>query len=81
VSGYKIYTGVTSGNYTNFFSVPGRTNVSATVNNLVRGTRYYFAATCVDTNGLESDFSAEVTYQTLALPLPPLNLRATVNKP
>src|ERR1019366_2146983 len=31
------------------------------VSNLVEGATYYFAATAVDTNGLESDYSTEVS--------------------
>ena len=40
---------------------PAGTNLTVSVSNLVEGTTYYFAATAVDTNGLESDYSTEVS--------------------
>jgi len=67
---YKIYYGVGSGQYTNVISAGNATNL--TIGNLVRGTLYYFAATTVDTNGLESLFSGEVTYRPNSLPQPPI---------
>jgi fibronectin type 3 domain-containing protein len=73
VVAYKIYLGPTSGSYTNNVSVGNVTN--ATLTNLVAGAIYYFAATAVDTNSLESDFSNEIIYTAqLAVPMP-LNLR------
>ena len=42
-------------------SVAAGTNLTVSVSNLVEGTTYYFAATAVDTNGLESDYSTEVS--------------------
>lgn len=79
VSGYNLYWGTQARTnsvsfYTNSVPVPGVSNTSCTISNLVRGTTYYFAATCVATNGLESLYSAEVSYRTLSLPPAPLNL-------
>ena len=60
VSGYRLYEGATTGDYTNSIDVGNSTN--ATVDNLISGATYYFAVTAYDTNNLESDYSAEVTY-------------------
>lgn len=49
---------------------------SYTVTNVVRGTRYFFAATAV-ANGLESAFSNEINY-TVPLPPGPPSLTLTV---
>lgn len=81
VSGYRVYWGVASRQYTNFVAVAGRTNSTAVVPNLARNTLYYFAATCTATNGLESDFSAQVTYQTLPIPPVPTGLTIRVLNP
>src|ERR1035441_4276136 len=59
VTNYNIYYGVASLTYTN--TVAAGTNLTMTVTNLIRNTMYYFAATAVDTNGLESDYSIEVS--------------------
>ncbi|MGH7951699.1 MAG: hypothetical protein ACREFE_07240 [Limisphaerales bacterium] len=60
VAGYNVYYGGASGNYTNVISVGNVTN--AAISGLVEGATYYFAATAVDTNGVESVFSAELSY-------------------
>jgi|FAXJ01.1.fsa_nt_gi hypothetical protein len=54
--------------YTNIVDVG--TNLTATVSNLVLGVTYYFAATCYDTNLLESDYSSEASYIVPVLALP-----------
>lgn len=59
IANYRIYYGVASATYTN--SVSAGTNLTVSVSNLVGGRTYYFAATATDTDGLESDFSAEVS--------------------
>jgi cell wall assembly regulator SMI1 len=43
---------------------------SNTISGLVSGATYYFAVTAIGTNGLESDYSAEVSY---TVPLPTNN--------
>jgi hypothetical protein len=60
VTGYNVYYGVQSRSYTNFL-ILGNTN-SVVISNLANGTIYYFAATTVNSVGLESDFSAEASY-------------------
>lgn len=65
VVGYDIYFGTTSGSYSNKISVENLT--SATVSNLDCGDTYYFAATAVDSNGNESDFSNEIQFILLGI--------------
>lgn len=60
VAGYRLYWGVRSGSYTNAVRIGNQTMVIAS--NLVRGVKYYFAATAYDTNGLESPFSNEAVF-------------------
>lgn len=73
VVGYKVYYGVGTRNYTNSVSAGSATTL--TVSNLVVGTTYYFAATAYDTNGIESDYSTEVS-GSVALPNQPPTLNA-----
>src|SRR5450432_237328 len=58
--GYNIYYGTISHNYTNITNVGNVTLV--TIDGLVAGTTYYFAATTYDAQGKESGFSNEATY-------------------
>ena len=60
IVGYNIYYGPGSGNYTNSVTV-GNIN-TASVPGLIAGATYYFAATCYDTNGVESLYSHEISY-------------------
>lgn len=66
VEGYRVYWGGASGSYTNSATVGNVTN--ATIANLVKGAKYYFAATAYATSGDESLFSNEATY---TVPAPP----------
>ena len=59
ITNYNIYYGVASATYTN--TVSAGTNTTVTISSLVDGTTYYFAATAVDTAGLESDYSTEIS--------------------
>ena len=59
ITNYNIYYGVASATYTNV--VPAGTNTTVSISNLVDGTTYYFAATAVDTFGLESAYSSEAS--------------------
>ena len=75
ITNYNIYYGPASATYTNVQAAG--TNQTLTVSNLVRGGTYYFAATAVDKNGLESDYSTEVSTVTKTQPAPPPNNRIT----
>lgn len=73
VTNFTLYYGTASGVYTLSRST---TNLNLTVTNLVRNTTYFFAATCTDTNGLESDYSNEASVTIPKKPNPPNNLTA-----
>lgn len=60
VTGYNIYYGTQSHNYTNMVSVGNVTN--AIIENLADSTTYYFAAKARDDAGDESDFSNEAVF-------------------
>ncbi len=60
VSGYNVYYGVSSGNYTNKISIGNFTNT--TISGLAAGVTYYFAATAHDSSTNESAFSNEILY-------------------
>lgn len=60
VVAYRAYYGPASGNWTNYTQVGNV--LTATVSNLVEGATYYFVATAIADNGLESDPSNEVEY-------------------
>ncbi len=61
VVGYNLYYGGATQTYTNKVAVGSVTN--ATISGLLSGADYFFAATAVDSVGLESDFSNEIYYQ------------------
>jgi uncharacterized protein YfaP (DUF2135 family) len=56
--GFKVYFGTASGAYTQVVDV--QTATSWSINTLTHGT-WYFDVTCYDSNGIESDFSNEVS--------------------
>ena len=58
--GYRLYQGAASRNYTS--SIDAGAKTSLTVSNLAAGVPYFFAVTAYNSNRLESDFSAEVSY-------------------
>lgn len=62
VSGFKIFYGTGTGNYTNNFSVSGVNRADAT--KLATSTTYYFAVRAFDSSGNESDYSQEATATT-----------------
>jgi sulfur relay (sulfurtransferase) complex TusBCD TusD component (DsrE family) len=65
IAGYRLYEGGASRTYTNVMDVGIATN--GTFSGLVSGATYFFAATSYNTNGIESDYSAEVS---CTVPLP-----------
>jgi hypothetical protein len=60
VTGYRLYYGAASGNYTNSLALGNVT--TGTVSGLAGGVPYFFAVTAYDTNGLESPFSNEFSF-------------------
>jgi hypothetical protein len=60
IGGYRLYDGAASRTYTNVIDVGNVTTQAVT--NLAIGVTYFFAITAYDTNGLESDYSSEVSY-------------------
>lgn len=72
VTSYKVHSGVSSGVYERVDKAG--TNTIYTVTNLVIGAEYFFAATAVGTNGLESEFSNEISYIVEEPPMPPSNI-------
>jgi Fibronectin type III domain len=62
VTGYRVYYGTSSRNYTQ--ALGGGAYVTATtwtVKGLAGGKTYYFAVTAVDSSGVESAYSAEAS--------------------
>lgn len=57
---YNLYYGAASRSYTT--QIPAGTNLSVTVSNLVIDQTYYVAATAVDVQGIETDFSTELIF-------------------
>lgn len=72
--GYRIYYGPASGVYTNSATVGNFT--TATLNSLVEGATYFFAATAYNSLGEESLFSNEANY---TVPVPSTNSQPTLN--
>jgi hypothetical protein len=60
VVGYRVHYGVASRTYTNAIQVGNLTTNRVT--GLVENVRYYLAVTACDAQGVESDFSNEVTF-------------------
>ena len=60
ITGYHLYYGTISRDYTNMISVGP--SATATISGLTEGATYYFAVTAVNDLGLESDYSNEVRH-------------------
>ncbi len=60
IAGYKLYYGIGSRQYSTVIDVGSQTTCQ--VQNLVEGSRYYFAATDYDSARNESGYSNEVSY-------------------
>lgn len=78
VGAYRVYWGVQSRTYTNHVEVGGRGTTSVTLTNLPAGVTYFFAATAVATNGIESDYSNEASTYLVPQPHAPTGIRITV---
>lgn len=72
LAGYKIYYGLSSGNYTD--SIDVENNIVYGIYDLVVGLTYYFAVTAYDTSSNESDYSNEVSLLIEVLSYPPVKL-------
>jgi len=59
LAGYKLYYGAASRAYTNVSNLGNVLSASVT---LLEGSTYYFAVTAVNTLGVESDYSEEVSH-------------------
>lgn len=66
VSGYKVYYGTQSHNYSS--SVDAGTQTTYTLTGMADGQTYYFATTAYDSTGAESDFSNEISTTTASAP-------------
>lgn len=75
ITNYNVYYGLATQTYTGVTAAG--TNLTVTVTNLSRGTTYYFAATAVDNNGLESMYSTEVSTTTHSAPSAPTGFGVT----
>ncbi len=60
LAGYRIYYGSRSGAYS--YSVDLGKSTSCTISKLVEGTTYFFVATAFNTDGMESDYSPELSH-------------------
>ncbi|MCX6792408.1 MAG: IPT/TIG domain-containing protein [Candidatus Falkowbacteria bacterium] len=59
-NGYKVYYGLSSGQYVYTVNVPaGNTKITRTIDGLVNGLNYYFAVTALSDKNQESIFSNE----------------------
>lgn len=76
ISFYRAYYGVGSGQYTNVTTLGNVTNTTIVLP--ARGVTYFFAVTAVDSGGLESPFSNEVSYSPRNPPPPPTQKPLTV---
>ena len=59
VVSYNLYYGFTNRNYVKSVNT---TNLQVTLDKVIVGQTYYFAATALDSYGLESDYSDELIY-------------------
>lgn len=75
---YNMYRAISGGPYTKVNAQPisGLTFFDGTGG---AGTQYFYVATAVDSSGVESKLSNEVSASFLVLPGPPVALKATVN--
>jgi Fibronectin type III domain len=73
IAGYRVYSGGATRTYTNLLDVGNTT--TGTVSGLAAGTTYFFAVTAYDLFGLESAFSAEISYAVPTAPSTPVNLK------
>jgi hypothetical protein len=73
VTGYALFVGEAPGQYTRRVDVGNA--LTYTFTDLQRGKTYYFAATAYTADGLESDFSNEVSKHVKPIPASPATLK------
>jgi hypothetical protein len=78
LAGYRLHYGTASRSYASHLAV-GANATSATVSNLQNGRTYFFSVTAKNTAGLESAYSAEVSYSVPATPPPLVSVIAGTN--
>ena len=61
LAGYKVLYGSSSGQYSQALSVPAATMTSVAIEALEAGRTWYFTVKAVNSSGVESDFSNEVS--------------------
>jgi hypothetical protein len=69
VAGYRLYIGQQSGQYSQVVDAGNATQ--ATLTNLSYGSTYFFSVTAYSTEGIESDYASEITYQVGSQTNPP----------
>jgi hypothetical protein len=70
ISGYKLYYGTSTRNYSKVLDAGNLTTY--TITNLNQGTQYFIAATAYDAHGNESGYSSEISYTSPLENLPPV---------
>ena len=81
VTGYNVYFGGSTGNYTNMVQVSGSSATNVTVTNLVAGSSYFFNMTSTNsTTGLESVYAGEVSTVVPSPPAAPTGLKITATQ-
>lgn len=58
LAGYKIYYGTAIDDYTNVITIDNPGIATYLIDNLPAGNTYYFVVTAVDSDGMESEYSA-----------------------
>ncbi|RYD21304.1 MAG: tandem-95 repeat protein [Verrucomicrobiaceae bacterium] len=71
ISGYKLKYGTSPGVYPNVVSTG--TTPSTSVSGLTEGTMYYFVVSAINSSGMESPVSGEITHQTEVITVTPGN--------
>ncbi len=72
VTGYNVYYGTAPRTYST--AVNAGFSTTQVITNLTRGATYYFSATALDQNGLESEYSSELAYTVPIIVNPRLTL-------
>lgn len=76
-SGFKLYSGTSSGVYGTPVDVGNTT--STVISGLNRSQQYYFNLTAYDTNGVEGPFAGEIPYKWNPLPGQPTGFVVNTN--